>query len=134
MELTYKQILGSQSVIRKMLELSPPLTARLAAQMARNARQLNAALDDFNAGREALIAPYQVEGEKFEYESLTVADQGVIDAEYEELLVVEVEVAIHPIKLNDLADLEEKRNGFQIPGEVFFMADFLFEDGDDAAA
>ena len=107
--------------------LPTPLTARLAAQMARNTRQLNTAITDFDKGRDVLLAPYKDKEGRFDYEKLSDMEKYEVDTEYQELIATEIEIDIHPLKLDDLDALEKLRPGFEIPGEVFYLADFMFE-------
>ena len=127
MQITYKRLLEGRESVGALLLLPTPLTARLAAQMARNIRKVNTAITDFDKGRDVLLAPYKDKEGKFDYEKLSDMEKYEVDTEYQELIATEIEIDIHPLKLDDLDALEKSRPGFEIPGEVFYLADFMFE-------
>ena len=128
MKITYKQIVDAQNVISRLLMLSPPPTARIAAQIARNVRKLEGAVSDFNEAKNAMLKPHLDTRGRFDHGALDEETQKALDEEYTELLETEVEVDIHPIKIADLEAIEQKRPDFAITTGTFFVAGFLFDD------
>jgi hypothetical protein len=124
MQLTFEDLSNSVESVKKLLELSP--TATVAYAIARNARKINTALEDFNTARNKVVEAYAV-GEPGE---LRVPPES-FDAFNEEiagLLAQEVEVDIRVITEEQLAECDQKRKDFSVPPNALFGAWFMFED------
>ena len=128
MKLTYKQMLDAEKHLGMLIQLKPAPTARLASQIARNARLVGQALPDFYAARDALIAPLKDADGKFDEAAMPEKEHGALVAEYTELLETAVEVEVHPLRISDIEIAEERKPGFEIPGEVYFVMDWMFVD------
>lgn len=126
MRLTYKQVSDSEKLVGELLQFKPAPTARLAAQIARNTRQLEGALKDLAVAKNTLLAPYMVDGE-YKEELLAPDVKVALYKEYEELLNTEVEVDIHPLKLSDLEAVEQSKPGFEIPTTTFYLIGWMFD-------
>ena len=126
MQLTYKQLVESESLVSELLQLKPAPTARLAAQIARNVRKIEGHLKDFNAAKTVLLKPYVVDG-KYDEDALEPDVRTALHAEYGELLDTVVEVDIHPVKLSDIEIVEQAKSGFEIPTALYYVLDWLFD-------
>jgi len=127
---SYRRLLNAKLVIEELLQLSPAPTARLAAQIARNARLVNQALRDFDAAHKVMMKPYQNDAGKINLDQLEAKTRTALDAEFEELLDMEIEIDLHPLPITEIEHVEEARPGFEIPVLAFYVADFMFsEDG-----
>ena len=125
MKLTYKQMLEAERELSELLQLKPSPTARMASQIARNARLIDTSLKDFGIAKSALLEPYSVNGQ-FDESTLGEA-RDALYAEYEELILTEVDVDIHPLKLSDIEAVEQNKPGFEIPTKTYYVIDWLFD-------
>lgn len=128
MKLTYKKMLDAEKHLGMLIQLKPAPTARLASQIARNARLVGQTLQDFYAAREGLLAPHKDAEGKFNEAAMPEGEHGVLIAEYTELLETEVDVDVHPLSIAEIESVEERKPGFEIPGEVYFIIDWMFVD------
>lgn len=126
MKLSYKQMLDADKYLGMLIQLKPAPTARLASQIARNARLVGQALTDFYAARDALIAPFKDSDGKLDEAAMPKAEHDALVAEYIELLETEVEADFHPLRISDIEIAEERKPGFEIPGEAYFVMDWMF--------
>lgn len=126
MKLKYSDLLNGAEDSSKLLEMKPAPIARVAAQLARNIRKANDALDDFKRARKVLLDGV-LDDNHASYESLPQQVKDRVDAEFNDLLNSDVEVDIHPVSMEDLAHIEELKPGFEVPVGVFVNAWFLFE-------
>lgn len=126
MKLTYKQMLDGNQFLGELLQLKPAPTARLAAQIARNARLIEAALKDFTVARDVLLQPHMQDG-AFNEDALEPDVRATLHAEYEELIATEVEVDVHPLRLTDIEAVEKAKPGFEIPTITYYAIGWMFD-------
>lgn len=125
MKLTFAELQESIGAVKELLTLSP--TATVAYAIARNARKINAALEDLNAARAAVVDAY-AEGEGDD-RRIPEANFDAANAELEELMSTEVDVDIRTITEEMLAECDAKRKDFSVPPSALFGAWFMFEEG-----
>lgn len=126
MKLTYKQMLDAERELSGLLQLKPAPTARLASQIARNARLIDAALKDFGVAKNTLLEPYSTNG-RFDEDALDTETKDTVYAEYAELISTEVDVEVHPLKLSDIEAVEQSKPGFEISTATYYVLDWLFD-------
>jgi len=138
MELTYGEVMGSNEALGEVLKLSPAPTVAIGAKLARNARKLQEAMQDYQAAlephRAEIVAKYTTtwtDEEGKEQKGIAEADEPAANAEFapvvNELLSQKVEVDVRPITYADLERCEEKRPGFELPSNILYTLAFMFD-------
>ena len=124
MQITYRKLVESKGALEELLGLKPGPTARLATQIARNTRMVQAALLDFDKGHQSMLAPYKDETGKL---NIPKEVEDTLDREFEESLDATVEVDIHPLKLSDIEMVEQAKPGFEIPTTTYYLINWMFD-------
>ena len=135
MELKLRDVANSKAAVESLLALPVAPIAKVAFALARNARHISAALDDFNKAQRALVIelgePVEDDGGGIRVKKENVAQY---TAEIDELLDQVIDLDIRAITEAQLAECEEKRPGFAVPVVALYGAWFMFEDAQELPA
>ena len=125
MNLIYRDIVQGMPAMIDALRLKPSPTVAMAAKLARNARKMQAALQDYQTAEGVLIDGLRDElglGEGEASDDFTRRAQEL----REELLEEPIEVDVRQIGLSDLLRCEEVRPAFEMPTAILFDLSFMF--------
>lgn len=125
MNLTYRDIVQGMPAMIDALRLKPSPTVAVAAKLARNARKMQAALQDYQTAETMLLDGLRAElglGEDEESGDYASRAQALRD----ELLEEPIEVDVRQIELGDLLHCEQVRPDFEMPTAIMFDLSFMF--------
>jgi len=128
MKLTYRNLLNAQPVLKSLMQLSPAPLSRLIAQIARNIRLISAALQDFDTAHKAMLKPYLDKDGAINIEELEPDIRDKLNQEFSDLLSMEIDVDIHPLKWAHIAESENAKPGFELPQALFYVAWWFIEE------
>lgn len=125
MQVTYRDLLDGAQAVSQLMSLSPAPIAKVSAKLARNARKLQREIETFNEVKGKLLKPFADDEGKV---SLPDTDEGkAVEKEYQQLLDSQVEVDVHPLTMEELAECEQAKPDFNVTPALMYQAWFMFE-------
>ena len=107
------------------MSLSPAPIAKVGVKLARNARLIQREIETFNEVKSKLLKPFADNEGKV---TLPDTDAGkAVELEYQQLLDSQVEVDVHQLTMEELAECEQAKPGFNITPALMYQAWFMFE-------